>query len=342
MKKYYLYAVVMILTACAGLKKSNSIMNDWIDVEIKGLELPIHKMEVTNADIWASDYGDGVLYQSKDKGKSWSKAIQFGSQYIEVVHFVDEKNGFACGDYGYVYKTSNQGQTWEEISPRIEGRIIKHYDYKTEQPEGVFNAYYQMHFLDNKEGFVGGFSTEPKIGFRESFKNLLFHTVDGGNNWKKIENEKADSFMKSYVEKAEPSFESINNKYYFDKNKRIFIKKIRDKGNVVILDNLLTNKSDTVSLPPNPYKKPFLRDIVFLNQNIGYITGGALDEENEKAIIYETLDGGLNWTYIESDFPHIHTSLLYEDNFWISGKKNMIKRKKIKTNESIRQSFMND
>jgi len=74
---------------------------------------------------------------------------------------------------------------------------------------------------------------------------------------------------------------------------------------------------------------PYLRDIVFLNQNIGYITGGALDENNEKAIIYETLDGGMSWTYIASDLPHIHTASIGGDNLWIAGKENMIKRKKV-------------
>jgi len=334
MKKYYLYAIIAILfSACFGLKKSTNIISDWTDVGIKNIELPIHKMEVTNTDVWATDYGDGVMYRSKDEGKSWSKVTQFGSEYIEIIHFVNEKNGFVCGDYGYVYKTSDQGQTWEDISPKIEERIIERFDSETEQPEGIFNAYYQMHFLDSKEGFVSGFSTEPKIGFRESFKSLLFHTIDGGKNWVKIEKEKEDAFMRSYIEKAEPSFESIDYNYYFNKNKRIFTQRIRDKGNVVIHDNLLTNKSDTISLPPNPYKRPMLRYIVFLNHKIGYIFGGALDEENEKAIIYKTTDGGLNWTYVESEFPHIHAALLNGDDLWIAGKENMIKRKKVRTKQ---------
>jgi len=74
MKKYYFYAVILTLTACVGSKKSTSIISDWIDTGIKNIELPIHKMEVTNTDVWATDYGDGVLYRSKDEGKSWSKA----------------------------------------------------------------------------------------------------------------------------------------------------------------------------------------------------------------------------------------------------------------------------
>lgn len=317
---------MIILTACAGLKKSNSIISEWIDVEIKDLEFPIHKMEATNTDVWASDYGDGVLYRSKDKGKTWSKATQFGSEYIEVIHFVDEKIGFVCGDYGYVYKTSDQGQTWEEISPKVEERIVERYDSETEQPEGILYAYYNMHFLDNKEGFVSGYTFTEK-----GISNIFFHTLDGGKNWIKIEKEKRRAFMRSYVEKANPSFESINDKYYFDKNKCLFTWGIKDKGDVVIHQNLLTNQSDTVVLPPNPYKKPMLRNIVFLNEHVGYITGGALDENNEKAILYKTLDGGLNWTYIASDLPHIHATLLNGDDLWITGKENMIKRKKVKT-----------
>jgi len=160
--KYYIYIIFLFFVSCNSSKHVSNFKNNWVDIGIENIELPIHKMEGTNNSIWATDYGDGFLYRSVDEGNSWSKITQFGSEYIEAIQFIDDNTGFVCGDYGYVYKTTDQGKTWKDISPNIEGRMKVRYrndSTKNQKPDGIFSAYYGMHFFNNNEGFVSGYST---------------------------------------------------------------------------------------------------------------------------------------------------------------------------------------
>ena len=335
-KKLFFYCIIWLILSCNSYKKIGNTESQWLDIQIENLELPIHKMEGTRNNIWATDYGNGFLYKSEDRGKTWSKVIQFGSEYIEAIQFVDEDNGFICGDYGYVYKTTNNGRTWQEISPKIENRITERYrndTTKNQKPDGIFSAYYKLHFLDKNEGFISGFLYNPKTGFRNSYQSLMFHTIDGGESWKKLTKEEKSIFMKNFIEHASPSFESINGVYYFDKNKSIETRRTKEGKDIVIHKNLKNNQQDTVFLPKSPYERPMLRNIVFFNLKKGYIFGGSLDDNQQKAIIYETSDGGKTWKYIQSAFPHIHATLLTENFLWITGKEGMIKRRKVRRND---------
>ncbi|WP_419186075.1 WD40/YVTN/BNR-like repeat-containing protein [Rohdeia mirabilis] len=53
--------------------------------------------------------GNGIFFTT-DGGATWTKANDWGSIY--TLHFVDELHGWAGGNGGYVYRTTDGGQTW--------------------------------------------------------------------------------------------------------------------------------------------------------------------------------------------------------------------------------------
>lgn len=187
--KSWLYLCLIAITACKAPVSFISTDKNWQNITVPDLKVPLHQMAVSGPHIWATDYGEGKLFYSPDAGKSWQQPMTFGSEYIEVIQFPDEKTGFVCGDYGFVYRSDDGGLTWTQISPPVDQRITERFrndSTKDQEPDGAFVAYYGMHFIDGQEGFVSGFTNNPRQGFRDSFKRLLFHTRDGGQSWSDI------------------------------------------------------------------------------------------------------------------------------------------------------------
>jgi len=333
MKKTYLFLLVLLVPAC---KTSFSLLDfeqGWDSFTIEGQENPLHRLEAAGRVLWAADYGSGTLYQSKSKGKNWEKKAALGAEYLEVLQFVDSRHGFTCGDYGFVYKTKDAGETWQEISPPVEGRITEKYRNdpdKDQQPEGLFAAYYGMHFLDKEEGFVSGFSYQPKKGFRDSYRPLLFHTKDAGETWSFVPKEQKEDFFSDFVQHAHPENETINGVYYQNLSYSLQLAKDKERNDIVIRKYSSGSSLDTTYLPLHPFKRGILRHMLFLNENEAYILGGSLDEGNEKAIVYKTVDKGSNWFYIPTNLPHIHGALIQGNRFWISGKEKMLLHRKIR------------
>ncbi|MBX2874967.1 MAG: hypothetical protein KTR30_22780 [Saprospiraceae bacterium] len=332
MKSYYLFLILFLLQACQTTHSLSNFNQQWQSLRIENQDFPIHRLAATRQALWAADYGSGTLYQSKNKGKTWHKMTTLGAEYLEVLQFVDTKYGFTCGDYGFVYRTSDGGVTWQEISPPMEGRIKERYrndEEKDQQPEGLFVAYYNMHFLDAEEGFVSGFSYRPKEGFRESYQPLFFHTTDAGGNWTLVFPENQQDFLSAFILRAQPESESINGVYYQDTSWSIQLARDKDRKDITIRKKGPAAVPDTSYLPPHPFTRGMLRHILFLNTDEGYILGGSLDEGNQKAIVYKTVDKGKNWAYLPTDFPHIHGLVSQRNYLWISGKENMLKRRKL-------------
>lgn len=102
----------------------------------------------------------GVLYSTRDGGKSWAKINQ---QELQSVVFVDQQNGWALRDRwateqraNFVLSTRDGGRSWNEV---------------LKLPTPV----YTVDFLDAKTGYVSG-RWYP-----------LQRTVDGGKTWMELD-----------------------------------------------------------------------------------------------------------------------------------------------------------
>jgi len=331
-RKLSLFIFILLLGSCLSQKYVSETIDQWETIEIDELTAPIHKMDGIGNLIWATDYGDGNLFRSKDGGNTWEKGVQFKSEYVERIQFINEKTGYVSGDYGYVYKSEDGGNTWTEISPIIENRLTERFRQdttKNQKPDGIFAAYYGMYFKDSKEGFISGYQYNPREGFK-TFTKLLFHTKDGGTNWIEIPKEERKNFLHHFIESLNPSYEEIESVYYFDKDKTATIQKNENDQRIFEKKSPLVAMNLEAILPPNGFEKGMLRNTVFLNSERGFLFGGSLEEGNELAIIYETKDGGKTWEYINADLPHIHESKIIGDYLWITGKKGLVKKRSVK------------
>ncbi|MEP1150772.1 MAG: hypothetical protein ABJH08_03490 [Balneola sp.] len=317
------------------------IINDSVtDIEIPQLSFPIHKIAIKDTLIWASDYGNGKIFKSIDNGKTFQELTTLRSEYFESIQFLDSNTGFISGDYGYVYKTKDGGESWIEISPPIKNRIKANFrndSTKNQKPDGVFVAYYSMHFISDSSGFVSGYSYNPKQGFRESYERVFFLTKDGGLTWRQQNNLEKHNTLESFKNKVRAPNMYFENEYFQTKDISWRTGKSKEKSEMLIKTKYDANVSDTLILPETPYKRVMLRNIIFLTNNVGFIFGGSLDKQDESSIIFRTNDGGKNWDYVESSVGHIHVAALNDQYLFLFGKRGLMKR--IKKQEITRNKI---
>lgn len=342
MKKRLLVLITITLNVSvfAQVNMDKVIKDSATDIEMEGLSVPIHKIAVYDSLIWVSDYGNGKIFKSIDDGKTFQKLTTLGSEYFESIQFLDSKIGFICGDYGYVYKTNDGGESWIEISPKIKNRInvrFRNDSTKNQKPDGFFVAYYSMHFISDSLGFVSGYRYKPKQGFRESYKSVFFLTKNGGLSWKELNKVEKNKTLENFINIVRASNVYFEKEYFLTKNISWRTAKNKNKSDILIKTNYKTNFSDTLILPKTPYKRTMLRSITFLSNNIGFVFGGSLDENNQNAIIYSTNDGGKNWNYVESNIGHIHVAATNDRHLFLFGKQGLMKR--IKKQEIIQNKW---
>lgn len=118
------------------------------------------------ADVWFSDslsvhaVGMGWVMRSADAGRSW-KRLDITGDFFQAVQFPTPSIGYICGSGGTILKTSNGGQSWEEI--RKGGSMGKR-----NQP---FRA---LWFVNAEEGYVVGDS------------GIFWQTENGGATWQQV------------------------------------------------------------------------------------------------------------------------------------------------------------
>lgn len=105
--------------------------------------------------------GLGWVLRSEDAGRSWQR-LDLTGDFFRSVHFPDPLTGYICGSSGTILKTTNGGQTWQEI--RKGGS-----SGKRNQP------FRSLWFADADTGFVVG------------DEGLFWKTENGGTDWAQVE-----------------------------------------------------------------------------------------------------------------------------------------------------------
>jgi len=327
-----IFILINTNTVLAQNKVEDRFYEGWEDIKIEKLNSPLHKMTGVKNHLWSTDYGNGFIYKSINNGINWTRVAELESEYFETIQFLNKKIGYVSGDYGYVYKTEDGGITWKEISPQIKNRIKERYrndSNKNQKPNGFFVAYYSMYFTNKKNGYVSGFKVNPKKGFRESSEQIFFSTKDGGESWTLLNKEQQSKLLKKFKSTFSLKNITIDGIYYLNKNNSWKTALDREKNSVIIHNKGKYSTSDTLKLSKPKYNRTMLRSIVFKNDTEGFIFGGSFDENNQKAMIYKTLDKGESWSLIDSSWPHIHFGFKHNNYLWVSGKNGLLKRKRI-------------
>ncbi len=138
----------------------------WQPLET-GTQNNLHDVSIVGDTGWV--VGDwGTLLKSTDGGRTFTDVgapSWFRKRALRGIHFVDDTHGWVIAysgletapgriaeNAGYIYATTNGGQTWIE-------------QFATEQ------ALFSLHFVDRARGWI--------VGDRRS----LFATIDGGKTW---------------------------------------------------------------------------------------------------------------------------------------------------------------
>ena len=116
---------------------------------------------------WASGSG-GTFARTIDGGKTWQSGKIAGAEKIDFrdVAAFDEKTAvvFGIASPAKFYKTTDGGKNWKLV-------------YENDNNDVFFSA---ASFCDNKNGIA---LSDPVGG-----KFLILQTLDGGENWKQMEN----------------------------------------------------------------------------------------------------------------------------------------------------------
>jgi photosystem II stability/assembly factor-like uncharacterized protein len=105
--------------------------------------------------------GNGIVLQTDNRGDNWKPLDLRGDMFTDI-KFVNENVGYILGYSGLMFKTTNGGNSWQEIKIQ-KGRIFN---------RGFLNALY---FADENLGFICGND------------GTILKTTDGGNSWQQAE-----------------------------------------------------------------------------------------------------------------------------------------------------------
>jgi photosystem II stability/assembly factor-like uncharacterized protein len=229
--------------------------------------------------------------------------------------FINSSIGFVVGFNGDIYKTVNSGESWQKQNSQTTLHL------------------YSVYFLTEEIGFVSGQAMSGCLDDDCDKGCVFLKTTNGGEIWTK-------KLFENYV--------SIKSLYFFNELKGLaliytpdipnsrdyYIAKTADSGNswefidleikptydkffcvddVVFIagENQKIFKSsdfgnswETITTPISVWNN--IRNMYFYNESIGFIDG--------VTDIYKTIDGGLNWEYVDFPFSSFDVFHFYNES----------------------------
>jgi photosystem II stability/assembly factor-like uncharacterized protein len=243
-------------------------------------------------------------------------------RFLFDVHFVDQNNGWVCGQTGTVLHTTNGGVTW------------------TIQNAPANNGYYCIYFVNNLTGWAVGSSGSSEF----------IHTTDGGNTWVMQTSPTPNSTSDVYFLNADTGW-AVGGK------PRTFTDPIRDisyttnggatwtaqysasnedpLGEVYFIDenqgwavgsmSTIMHTSDggsnwSFQMSGTGYE---FNDVYFVNPDTGWVVGEDLSIQHY-AVIFKTMDGGNTWDFqtFGSDTSFQGIQFVNDSTGWIVGGSN--------------------
>ncbi|MBL0342262.1 MAG: hypothetical protein IPP71_15945 [Bacteroidetes bacterium] len=231
------------------------------------------------------------------------------------ISFVNDSVGFTGGQDGGIYKTTNTGDSWSFIGSFGNNNDFSNI-YFINQDTGIVHDFY---------GTIGLFT--PAVFPPSSY--ILNSTAD---TWFPGTGELSRTQNIFYVAggygKFLKSFDNGSTWNFFncDSNLYLFDAKMIDQNNIVIVggtDTQLTSieyGKSTVSndggltwSTPNQFAPHDIVGVDFYNNQIGYCVGGINSvwffNPNAVGSLWQTSDGGYNWTLVDSSYSDLLTDI---------------------------------
>jgi hypothetical protein len=275
---------------------TRGMMNAWIPPVDAGIALNTWIKSGTLWDIWAQSEGGNVIavgapgianttfdqaMYSTDGGDTWGLGTfnQPTGQDLNDISMVDSVLGYACGDEGSIYKTTDGGATWDSVSTpsALELEEVFFLDallgytfgdddeaYKTTDG-GATWASLTIGF--GTADILAGYFTDANTGWVVGTGGNIYKTTDGGTTWNP-QISGVTSFLRS--------IHMVNNNVGYLCGSSSVIRKTMDGG--ASWDTLTIGVSTT------------LYDIEFKHENTGIIVGSS-------GRTFATEDGGTTWLF---------------------------------------------
>ena len=288
-----------------------------------GIEFP------ENSTGFVSPYSGGYIMKTTDRGNSWIDLLY--TSYITSLSFSSVSTGYAYGEDGAFYSTSNGGANWNYSNIEIGGSIdfpssdtgylvgLSGLIWKTtnsgilwETNQEIINNLNSIDFISENSGFIAGND------------GTFLKTTNGGINWMNLSSDFNYDF--NYIKFFDEytgylcgeivlkttdgglNWDSIA--FFLQPHKIQFI----DSNTGYIVPSYTYNIYKTTdaglnwSYAPIPSIEGSRISFHFINPYVGYLTystyiGGFFNSEQQ---IYKTFDGGVTWQYI-SNFTTYHS-----------------------------------
>gem|GEM_PF-1222831 len=251
----------------------------------------------------ATQWNEGILLRSYNGG-STTDSTYFPNVSLLRHHFINSHTGFVAGYTAFnagnsLYKTSNAGNSWQEMNLSIDGGTQHFHIHFTGASTGfvsIENLLYQtsdggqtfssrelisephyisnIHFINPQTGFVSLVRIQTA---GEVYRDMIFRTSDGGATWQNVYSEQPPGqVVFVYPGISNMQFFNAQTGYAVASGTPSFLLKTSDGG----------ENWDTL---PTPVINDFqsLTDVHFISEQVGYLTTGQY--------ILKTLNGGQSW-----------------------------------------------
>ena len=138
---------------------------------------------------------NGKIFKSTDGGYNWNINLQANNGfYINDIVFTDLNTGYACSR-DVVYKTSDQGASWDTLRNGIDGwqYRIDFVNNNTGYVTGDYGLYKTTNggenwfYLDTIESAQGFTFVDEMTGYADSYyRGRIYKTTNGGYDWNTI------------------------------------------------------------------------------------------------------------------------------------------------------------
>ncbi len=250
-------------TSSALFKTTNGGAN-WNHITVTGTSTLLYKVHFVNAStgfIGTSSATVGRLLKTTDYGATWTNVTGYtATGTTRGIYFIDADTGYVSNSNYAILKTTNGGTSFTELGDFGTGTI------------------YEVKFFNASTGVASGANGE------------IFVTTNHGANWT-VSNigQKSNQFglgLEGFLgSRSVQNLDGAGSNTIFAAGVAGVITKSTDLGATW----LPVSKTATVQE---------LREITFLNENVGYAVGGSATVADSLGVILKTTNGGVNWNVL--------------------------------------------
>jgi len=215
---------------------------------------------------------------------------------LNGISFPTEEIGFACGERGTIVKSTNYGDDWTELSPRIDSLVT---------------------FTDIK-------FTSPTQGIVVSDDGRIYRSEDGGNTWQKVLQLTGENFLRIYASYGNLFVCGAKGTILKSGNGGAAFRKVNSNTSNLLFNIFFLDGSDGYAVGwngtllkttdegenwfvQNKFVDTYLRDVWFLSKSNGIIIAGGGE-------IFRTTDGGTTWEKVSTGLASGLLSIAFENS----------------------------